>query len=229
MSRQQELQSNLKSIKQEISVACERTQRNPDEVTLIAITKNFPASDIERLYDLGIRDFGESKAQEFSQKYDELDLVATWHFIGQVQSNKIREITHIADVIHSLDSARHIEKFNRNAHEIGKVLNLLIQINLDPDFPNRRGGVSPEKADDLSRLIHSLGNVILGGLMFIASPKVSSQQAFGAFAPIVQDFKSHHPSAGIISAGMSSDFEDALAIGATHLRIGSKLLGNRPL
>jgi pyridoxal phosphate enzyme (YggS family) len=229
VSRQQELQANLKSIKQEIEVACDRANRNPDEVTLIAITKNFPSSDIERLYDLGIRDFGESKMQEFSQKYDELELVATWHFIGQVQSNKIREITRIADVIHSVDSAGHIEKFNRNAHEIGKVLNLLIQVNLDPDFPNGRGGVSREGVDELSRVIHGLGNVTLGGLMFIASPKITTQQAFGAFAPIVQEFKSLHPSAGIISAGMSSDFEDALAIGATHLRIGSKLLGNRPL
>jgi PLP dependent protein len=230
MNRKDELISNLQSVRSEITRACEQNNRDPNDITLIAVTKNFPASDIRLLNDLGVSDFGESRVQEFSQKYEEVkDLVSTWHFIGQVQSNKIREITRMSDVVHSIDSAQHIERFNNQAEKAGKVVDLLIQINLDPDYPNARGGVSAEEAEDLATLIHRLGNVNLGGLMFIASPHVDAKRAFQSFAEVLSVFKERHPSAQIVSAGMSADVQEAVQIGATHLRIGSKLLGNRPL
>jgi len=230
MNRKDELVSNLQSVRSEITRACEQNNRDPNDITLIAVTKNFPASDIRLLNDLGVSDFGESRVQEFSQKYEEVkDLVSTWHFIGQVQSNKIREITRMSDVVHSIDSAQHIERFNNQAEKAGKVVDLLIQINLDPDYPNARGGVSAKEAEDLATLIHRLGNVNLGGLMFIASPHVDAKRAFQSFAEVLSVFKERHPSAQIVSAGMSADVQEAIRIGATHLRIGSKLLGNRPL
>jgi pyridoxal phosphate enzyme (YggS family) len=230
MNRKDELVSNLQSVRSEITRACEQNNRDPDDITLIAVTKNFPASDIRLLNDLGVSDFGESRVQEFSRKYEEVkDLVSTWHFIGQVQSNKIREITRMSDVVHSIDSAQHIERFNNQAEKAGKVVDLLIQINLDPDYPNARGGVSAKEAEDLATLIHRLGNVNLGGLMFIASPHVDAKRAFQSFAEVLSVFKERHPSAQIVSAGMSADVQEAIRIGATHLRIGSKLLGNRPL
>ncbi|MFZ9308761.1 MAG: YggS family pyridoxal phosphate-dependent enzyme [Candidatus Nanopelagicales bacterium] len=230
MNRKDELASNLKVIQSEIMRACEQNDRDPNEITLIAITKNFPASDIRLLNELGVNDFGESRVQEFSKKYEEVsDLISTWHFIGQVQSNKIREITRLADVVHSLDSDEHIEKFNSQAQKVGKTIDLLIQINLDPDYPNSRAGVSAEEAENLATLIHRLGNVNLGGLMFIASPQVEARQAFKGFAEVLYEFRKRHPSAKVVSAGMSSDLQEAIQIGATHLRIGSKLLGNRPL
>lgn len=230
MNRKDELVSNLQSVRSEITRACEQNNRDPNDITLIAVTKNFPASDIRLLNDLGVSDFGESRVQEFSQKYEEVkDLVSTWHFIGQVQSNKIREITRMSDVVHSIDSAQHIERFNNQAEKAGRVVDLLIQINLDPDYPNARGGVSAEEAEDLATLIHRLGNVNLGGLMFIASPHVDVKCAFQSFAEVLSVFKERHPSAQIVSAGMSADVQEAIRIGATHLRIGSKLLGNRTL
>ena len=230
MNRKDELVSNLQSVRSEITRACEQNNRDSNDITLIAVTKNFPASDIRLLNDLGVSDFGESRVQEFSQKYEEVkDLVSTWHFIGQVQSNKIREITRMSDVVHSIDSAQHIERFNNQAEKAGKVVDLLIQINLDPDYPNARGGVSANEAEDLATLIHRLGNVNLGGLMFIASPHVDAKRAFQSFAEVLSVFKERHPSAQIVSAGMSADVQEAIRIGATHLRIGSKLLGNRPL
>jgi pyridoxal phosphate enzyme (YggS family) len=230
MNRKDELVSNLQSVRSEITRACEQNNREPDDITLVAVTKNFPASDIRLLNDLGVSDFGESRVQEFSQKYEEVkDLVSTWHFIGQVQSNKIREITRMSDVVHSIDSAQHIERFNNQAEKAGKVVDLLIQINLDPDYPNARGGVSAKEAEDLATLIHRLGNVNLGGLMFIASPHVDAKRAFQSFAEVLSVVKERHPSAQIVSAGMSADVQEAIQIGATHLRIGSKLLGNRPL
>lgn len=230
MNRKDELASNLHVVQSEILRACEHINRDPKEITLIAVTKNFPASDIRLLNELGINDFGESRVQEFSKKYEEVsDLISTWHFIGQVQSNKIREITRLSDVVHSLDSAEHIEKFNSQAQTIGKMMDLLIQINLDPDYPNSRAGVSAEEAENLATFIHRLGNVNLGGLMFIASPQVEARDAFHGFAEVVAEFRKRHPSAKVVSAGMSSDIQEAVKIGATHLRIGSKLLGNRPL
>ncbi|MGA0857327.1 MAG: alanine racemase [Candidatus Nanopelagicales bacterium] len=141
----------------------------------------------------------------------------------------MREITRLADVVHSLDSDEHIEKFNSQAQKVGKTIDLLIQINLDPDYPNSRAGVSAEEAENLATLIHRLGNVNLGGLMFIASPQVEARQAFKGFAEVLYEFRKRHPSAKVVSAGMSSDLQEAIQIGATHLRIGSKLLGNRPL
>lgn len=230
MKRKDELATNLEIVQSEIFRACEQVNRDPNEITLIAVTKNFPASDIRLLNELGVSDFGESRVQEFSQKYEEVnDLISTWHFIGQVQSNKIREITRMSDVVHSVDTPEHIEKFNSQALKFGKIIDLLIQINLDPDFPNSRAGVSAEEAENLATLIHQLGNVNLGGLMFIASPQVEARDAFQGFAEVLSGFRENHPSAQVISAGMSSDIQEAIEIGATHLRIGSKLLGNRPL
>lgn len=230
MTRTEELTRNLKGVRLEIEKACDLVEKDPREISLIAVTKNFPASDIRILYDLGVSDFGESKAQEFAKKYDEVsDIIATWHYIGQVQSNKIREIARMADVVHSISATSHVEKFNQAALANEKVLQLLIQINLDPDYPNDRGGVSEDEAEVLAREIHSLSHVTLGGLMFIASPKVDVKTAFLGFSEVVKGFKSRHPSATVVSAGMSSDISEAVSIGATHLRIGSKLLGNRPL
>jgi len=229
MTRQDELAKNLKSIREDIKKACRKVHRDPSEVTLIAVTKNFPSSDIRTLYELGVSDFGESKVQECAQKYDELaEVTATWHFIGNIQSNKIKELVRIADVIHSVDSNKHIEKINAQAADIEKVLTLLVQVNLDPDFPNNRGGVGPDEIENLAERITTLDNVKLGGLMFIASPLLATNQAFESFSGVASIFQANHPNATWVSAGMSSDIEEAIAIGATHLRIGSKLLGNRP-
>lgn len=230
MTRQDELAKSLKSIREGIEKACRKVHRDPSEVTLIAVTKNFPSSDIRTLYELGVSDFGESKVQECSQKFDELsDVTATWHFIGNIQSNKIKELVRIADVIHSVDSAKHVDKINAQAADNEKVMTLLVQVNLDPDFPNNRGGVGPDEIENLAERITALDNVRLGGLMFIASPLLVTEQAYESFSGVVNVFQTNHPNATWVSAGMSSDIEEAIAIGATHLRIGSKLLGNRPL
>jgi pyridoxal phosphate enzyme (YggS family) len=230
MTRRDELERNLRSVREEIERACLQVHRDPSEITIIAVTKNFPSSDIRILHELGMTNFGESKVQEFAQKFDDLaDLVATWHFIGTIQSNKIKELVRIAQVIHSVDSAQHVEKMNSLAAGIEKVMTLLIQVNLDPDFPNNRGGIRPHEIEKLAQHIEALANVRLAGLMFIASPLLDTQRAFEGFSEALKAFQASHSNASLVSAGMSADIEEAIAIGATHLRIGSKLLGNRPL
>lgn len=230
MSRQQELRTNLANLREEIEAACEAAHRDPATITLIAVTKNFPASDIRYLYEFGVSEFGESRVQELALKFDEIDDAApTWHYLGRVQSNKIKDIARIADVVHSIDSLNQIEKFERSGQETGRTQNLLIQVNLDRDYPNQRGGVCPDDIEGLAGAIHARSNTNLGGLMFIASPKESPQVAFEKFQEVLEDFRLNHPQAFIASAGMSTDFREAIAIGATHLRIGSKLLGNRPV
>ena len=226
MSRIDELQKNLIEIQSQIKSACETSGRNLDEITLIAVSKTWPASDIRLLHQLGVRDFGESRDQEATMKVSELaDLDITWHFIGQVQTNKLNHIASYANVVHALDREKTISGLDAAAAKLDRNITGLLQISLDGD--ENRGGVAIENAFELAQLLSNSKNLTFGGIMAVAPIEMLPDVAFSKLAEIAAEIQSKYPTAKIISAGMSQDFESAVQKGATHLRIGSALLGNR--
>jgi len=226
VSRIDELQKNLIEIQSQIKSACETSGRNFDEITLIAVSKTWPASDIRLLHQLGVRDFGESRDQEATMKVSELaDLDITWHFIGQVQTNKLNHIASYANVVHALDREKTISGLDVAAAKLDRNITGLLQISLDGD--ENRGGVAIENAFELAQLLSNSKNLTFGGIMAVAPIEMLPDVAFSKLAEIAAEIQSKYPTSKIISAGMSQDFESAVQKGATHLRIGSALLGNR--
>ena len=219
--RSQELSSNLDSIRARIGAAIQGSGRNPDEVTLIVVTKTFPASDVQILYDLGVRDFGENRDQEASVKSLELPDDCRWHFQGQIQSNKLKSIAEWADVLHSIDDISHARKLNSLVSE----KDIFVQVSLD-NLPNR-GGVVPNLLPDFLEELSALANLNLRGLMAVAPLGEEPARAFSRLKELSDQVVRVHPKAHEISAGMSNDFEAAVAQGATHIRIGSQILGVR--
>ena len=219
--RSQELSSNLDSIRARIGAAVQGSGRNPDEVTLIVVTKTFPASDVQILYDLGVRDFGENRDQEASVKSLELPDDCRWHFQGQIQSNKLKSIAEWADVLHSIDDISHARKLNSLVSE----KDIFVQVSLD-NLPNR-GGVVPNLLPDFLEELSALANLNLRGLMAVAPLGEEPARAFSRLKELSDQVVRVHPKAHEISAGMSNDFEAAVAQGATHIRIGSQILGVR--
>ena len=219
--RSQELSANLDSIRARIGAAVQGSGRSPDEVTLIAVTKTFPASDVQILYDLGVRDFGENRDQEASVKSLELPDDCRWHFQGQIQSNKLKSIADWADVLHSIDDISHARKLNSLVAE----KDVFVQVSLD-NLPNR-GGVLPNLLPDFLEEISALANLNLRGLMAVAPLGEEPARAFSRLKELSDQVIRVHPKAHEISAGMSNDFEAAIAQGATHIRIGSQILGVR--
>jgi hypothetical protein len=206
-----------------IATAASTAGRNLADITLIAVTKTYPVGDVEILRDLGQANFGENRTEEGAEK--SLAVPGIWHFQGQVQSRKLREIAAWADVIHSLDQASHIEKLDRICAEIDKKMKVFIQLSLDgaPD----RGGVLEEDLSELAQAVANSQNLQLLGLMCVPPVEYEHQAAFAEIAQIHQRFIANFPLAHSLSAGMSSDFEIAIAHGATHLRVGSEILGSR--
>ncbi len=219
--RSQELSANLDSIRARIGAAVQGSGRSPDEVTLIVVTKTFPASDVQILYDLGVRDFGENRDQEASVKSLELPDDCRWHFQGQIQSNKLKSIAEWADVLHSIDDISHARKLNSLVAE----KDVFVQVSLD-NLPNR-GGVLPNLLPDFLEEISALANLNLRGLMAVAPLGEEPARAFSRLKVLSDQVVRVHPKAHEISAGMSNDFEAAVAQGATHIRIGSQILGVR--
>lgn len=219
--RSQELSVNLDSIRARIGAAVQGSGRSPDEVTLIVVTKTFPASDVQILYDLGVRDFGENRDQEASVKSLELPDDCRWHFQGQIQSNKLKSIAEWADVLHSIDDISHARKLNSLVAE----KDVFVQVSLD-NLPNR-GGVLPNLLPDFLEEISALANLNLLGLMAVAPLGEEPARAFSRLKELSDQVVRVHPKAHEISAGMSNDFEAAIAQGATHIRIGSQILGVR--
>ena len=219
--RSQELSRNLDSIRARIGAAAQGSGRSSDEVTLIVVTKTFPASDVQILYDLGVRDFGENRDQEASVKSLELPDDCRWHFQGQIQSNKLKSIAEWADVLHSIDDIAHARKLNSLVAE----KDIFVQVSLD-NLPNR-GGVLPNLLPDFLEEVSALANLNLRGLMAVAPLGEEPARAFSRLKELSDLVVRVHPKAHEISAGMSNDFEAAIAQGATHIRIGSQILGVR--
>jgi PLP dependent protein len=223
-AREIEIAQALKSVEDRIAAAATKAGRARNEITLIAVTKTYPASDVEILRNLGVQNFGENRNEEGVAKSAHVS--GTWHFQGQVQSRKLRDIASWATYIHSLDSADHIEKLSRIATEIGKEISIFLQLSLD-GAPGR-GGVVASELRALADSVANLPQIKLVGLMCVPPVELEHERAFSEIADIHQGFLTNFPTANFLSAGMSSDYEVAITHGATHLRVGSQILGSRP-
>ena len=218
-TRKAEITRNLQEVKERINLAAQSIKRDPAEIELIVVTKTFPISDIEILRDLGELNFGENRDQEAGPKAQAIP--ATWHFQGQIQSNKIKSICEWADVIHSISSEKEILKFAQSARKH----QLFLQVSLDGQ--EGRGGASRSDLAQLADLVNESNNLELLGLMAVAPLGTEPEKAFADLAQINQGFKSQFPNSKYLSAGMSGDFEAAIKFGATHIRVGSSILGSR--
>jgi PLP dependent protein len=230
--RRDELAANLADVRARIAAACLAAGRPAADVTLIAITKTFPASDVAMLAELGLADFGENRDQEAAPKQAEavaLGVRARWHFVGQLQVNKTSSVAGYADVVHSVDRTRLVSALGRHAVAAGRVITGLIQVNLDETGPaDGRGGALPADVPALADEIAGCDGLTLGGVMAVAPLGEPAAPAFRKLWQVAQTVRSAHPGAMMISAGMSGDLDDAIAEGATHVRVGTALLGGRP-
>jgi pyridoxal phosphate enzyme (YggS family) len=224
MSRKDQILSNLESVKEKISAAAQAAGRSPSEITLIAVTKTFPVSDLEILHELGVRNFGENRDQEAAPKVGVLPADITWHFQGGIQSNKLKSISNWASVIHSVDKFKYAQMISQ--FSVGKTKEIFIQVSLDT-LPQSREGVDPADLMQLAEQIMSLPNLEVKGLMAVAPLDQPTEQAFVRLQQIQQKFIQLYPAASSLSSGMSGDYELAISLGATHVRIGSSILGNR--
>ena len=224
MSRKDQILSNLELVKEKISSAAQAAGRSPSEITLIAVTKTFPVSDLEILYELGVRNFGENRDQEAAPKVGALPADITWHFQGGIQSNKLKSISNWASVIHSVDKFKYAQMISQ--FSVGKTKEIFIQVSLDT-LTQSREGVDPADLTQLAEQIMSLPNLEVKGLMAVAPLDQPTEQAFVRLQQIQQKFIQLYPAASSLSSGMSGDYELAISLGATHVRIGSSILGNR--
>lgn len=247
--RRSELEKNLAEVRSRIAVACAAAGRDPGEITLIAITKTRPPADVLLLHELGLTDFGENKDQEAAPKaaavaaaLADADAGASasagaarsqplrWHFVGQLQTNKASSVAGYADVVHSVDRARLVRALGAAARKAGRELTCLVQVDLDTPADPARGGVPPGQVREIAEAIEAEQNLILGGVMAIAPLGADPARAFAPLRPCSLAVRAVNPAAAIISAGMSGDLEAAIGNGATHVRIGTALLGaRRPL
>jgi len=228
-ARRAELAERLNRVRVRVDAACAVAGRDPAELTLIAITKTRPASDVRLLYELGQRDFGENRDQEAAPKAAQCaDLPITWHFVGQLQTNKAPSVVRYAAVVQSVDRLRLVRALGTAARRQERALTCLIQVSLTgtADDPGR-GGALPDQVPALAEALAAEAGLVLGGIMAVAPLGVPAADAFAGLAPASAAVRAVRPSATIISAGMSGDLEEAVAAGATHLRIGTALLGDR--
>jgi len=224
MSRKMEIEENLNQVRQKITDAAAKSGRNPNEINLIVVTKTFPISDLEILYSLGVREFGENRDQEASVKAKALPQDINWHFQGGIQSNKLKSICSWASVIHSVDQFKYAKIISEQPSV--KARQIFIQVSLD-EPPESRGGVDPAKLIELANQISSLPNIKVLGLMAVGPVYREIEPAFARLQQIQAGFLTDFKDAVFLSFGMSGDYELAISYGATHLRIGSSILGNR--
>lgn len=226
-ARLDEVRTALDGVRERILRGCDAAGRDPSGVTLIVVTKTYPASDVALLARLGVRDVGENRDQEAGAKHEAcsgLDL--RWHFIGRLQSNKARSVARYADVVHSVDRLPLVAALGRGALAAGRTLGCLVQVSLDGD--TSRGGVPGPEVLPLADAVAAEPGLELHGLMAVAPQRADPRVAFASLPQLRDTLLRRHPAAGVLSAGMSGDLEAALAHGATHLRVGTAVLGARP-
>jgi pyridoxal phosphate enzyme (YggS family) len=222
------LEARLASVRERIADAARLADRPVDSLTLIAVTKYHPASLVRALAALGVTDVGENRHQEAQAKAAELaDLSLTWHFIGQLQSKKARQVRRYADVVQSLDRASVVDAFAPTETEPDpRVVDGFVQVDLSGD-PGR-GGVPVDDVEALVDRVLAAGTIRLRGVMAVAPLGEEPRRAFARLREVSERVQRAAPAATDISAGMSGDLAEAIAEGATHLRIGTAITGNRP-
>lgn len=235
-ARRAELELNLRKVNDRIDAALSACSRT-DRPALIVVTKFFPAQDVALLSGLGVRDVGENRDQEAAAKAAEVsDSRLRWHFIGQLQTNKARSVVGYADSVHSVDRISLVDalekamarRMEQQGPEPRTSLNCYVQVNLSARDTGSRGGAQPSAVLEVAQKIDDAGHLNLAGVMAVAPLGEDPRDAFARLAEISAGVVARHPGARGISAGMSGDLEHAIAAGATHLRVGSDVLGARP-
>lgn len=238
-ARRSELAANLQQVRQRIAAACIAAGRPVDEVALIAITKTFPASDVVLLAELGVTDVGENRDQEAATKVADVASLygnaaeLRWHFVGALQTNKCASVVRYASLIHSVDRLRLVDALGHAAqgrlgHAAGGTpVRCLVQVDLDDASRPGRAGARRDEVGAIADAIDTDPRLELAGVMAVAPLHADPAAAFANLAAVAAVVRQRHPSASVMSAGMSGDLEQAVANGATHLRVGSALLGAR--
>lgn len=236
--RAAELSYSLTALEARVGAACRAAGRGRREITLVVVTKTFPADDVARLAAAGVVDVGENKDQEAAAKAAELaNLGLRWHFVGQLQRNKARSVARYAHAVHSVDRAPLVTALGRGAQDAQRELGVLVQVDLSDEPaggpPGRpaRGGADQADLPALADQVASTSGLALRGVMAVAPREAGpdgTARAFARLAALSARLRADHPGADWVSAGMSGDLEAAVAAGATHLRVGSAVLGRRP-
>ncbi|QDQ11041.1 YggS family pyridoxal phosphate-dependent enzyme [Streptomyces spectabilis] len=232
--RKSELATNLAHVEQRIEAACVAAGRKREEVTLIVVTKTYPASDVRALAELGVRHVAENRDQDAAPKAAACaDAPLSWHFVGQLQTNKVRSVVGYADVVQSVDRPKLVTALSAAAVRAEREVGCLLQVALDAGVSGRgeRGGVGPGGIEELAGLVADAPGLRLDGLMTVA-PLTGEyagrqQAAFERLMDLSTALRVAHPAANMVSAGMSADLEQAVAAGATHVRVGTAVLGVR--
>lgn len=225
MTRRDEIAAGLARVEERIAAACASAGRDRDEITLIVVTKTYPASDVDLLAELGVHDVGENRHPEAGDKAEQVSAPLRWHFLGGLQTNKAGAIARYADTVHSVDRVKLVNALSRGAESAGRTLRCLVQV--DFGDADGRSGVAPSGLTDLAAAVASADHLELGGVMTVAPLGDDPAPHFEHLVRLSSDLRKDHPEATIISAGMSDDFEHAIKAGATHLRIGRSVLGER--
>jgi pyridoxal phosphate enzyme (YggS family) len=223
---------NLAEVRERIARAARRAGRDPASVQLLAISKTWPAADVRALAALGQRDFGENRAQELLGKAGELaDLPLRWHFVGQLQRNKAAAVARLGAVVHSVDRASLAAALGRAGQAAGRPVEVLLQVDLGgpPGDLAARGGAAPDELPGLADAVADDPGLRLRGVMAVAPRGEDPAPAFARLAALAERLRADHPEATEISAGMSGDLEAAIEEGATFVRVGTALFGERPL
>lgn len=223
--------NNYNAVLSEVNAACDKVNRNKDEVTLIAVSKTKPSSDIQTLYDYGVRDFGENKVQELTSKYEELPKDIRWHLIGHLQTNKVKYIVDKVYMIHSVDSVKLAMEIEKEATKKDCIVNILVQVNVANE--DSKFGLETENVIKIVEDIAKLPHIRIKGLMTIA-PFVDdgeeNRKYFNQLKQLSVDIKAKNIDnvcMDMLSMGMSGDFKTAIEEGATHVRVGTSIFGVR--
>ncbi|TSE01222.1 YggS family pyridoxal phosphate-dependent enzyme [Skermania sp. ID1734] len=232
-ARESELATALARLSERLAAACAAAGRRREDVELLPVTKYFPAGDTAALYRLGLRAFGESREPEASRKVAEFashidDPSVRWHMIGRLQRNKVRSVARWAHVVHSVDSLRLADALDSAAQaDRSTPLEVFVQVSLDDD--PARGGVAAAELSALAERVAAAEHLRLRGLMAIPPLEWEAERAFARLTQLQQQFVRHFPAATDLSAGMSGDLEQAVKYGSTCVRVGTALMGPRPL
>jgi len=225
MSRADEIAAGLAEVERRIGAACDAAGRDRAEITIVVVTKTYPASDVDLLAELGVADVGENRHPEAGEKAAAVLHELRWHFVGGLQTNKAGAVAQYADVVQSVDRIKLVTALSRGAQEAGRELTCLVQV--DFGDADGRSGVEPAGMPGLAAAIAAAPGLRIGGLMTVAPLGEDAAPHFDHLARLAAELRADHPDATAVSAGMSADFEQAIHAGATHLRIGRSVLGER--
>lgn len=225
------IQENLAKVEKEIRDACDRSGRNPQDVTLISVSKTKPVEMIEEAYELGKREFGENKAQEMKEKQEILPKDIKWHFIGHLQTNKVKYVVGRAFLIHSVDSYHLAEAIEKESGKKNVITHILVEVNVAQE--ESKFGLKTEETLALVKQIASLPHIKIDGLMTIAPFVADPEENRGVFRQLrelsvdIAGKNIDNVSMDVLSMGMTNDYQVAIEEGATYVRVGTGIFGER--